>query len=147
VANPTSGDVPVFEISGIGQAPEHGTPAAAGAPPSPSVSAGAPGARAQSSPANTSPGPSQSSKELWLMIVGIAVIVGIGILAFWRMKTKQPAPIVRAKPDPQMPLLDSLKEELFQLESDRLHGAISAEQYAATKQALTESIQRAMSAK
>jgi hypothetical protein len=38
-----------------------------------------------------------------------------------------------------------LKEELFQLESERLHGSITAEEYASTKQALHVGIQRALS--
>ena len=37
---------------------------------------------------------------------------------------------------------ESMKEELFELESERLRGAISAEEYASTKQAMTQSISR-----
>jgi hypothetical protein len=141
VAAPTVGDVPAFEISGMGQAPEHGTQGAVAPPPA--VSAPPP-SNAHPSAAKPPAAADQSSKETWLMIGGIVVILLVGVLTFWRMRAKPVPMIVSAKPNAQTPLLDSLKEELFQLESNRLHGSISAEQYAATKQALTETIQRAM---
>jgi hypothetical protein len=37
-----------------------------------------------------------------------------------------------------------LKEELFRLESDRLHGTISGEEYDSAKQALEGTIKRAL---
>lgn len=139
---PTVGEVPAFEISGVGQAPEHGTQAEAAPPPQ--ISAPPPSAATHPAPARTPAVADPSSNGIWLVLAGIVVIVAIGILTFWRMRTRQLPVAVSTKPNAQMPLLDSLKEELFQLESDRLHGAISAERYATTKQALTESIQRAM---
>jgi len=41
-------------------------------------------------------------------------------------------------------LIAGLKEELFKLEKDRIHGSISREEYAATKQALDETVRRAI---
>ena len=41
-------------------------------------------------------------------------------------------------------LIAGLKEELFKLERDRIHGSISREEYAATKQALDETVRRAI---
>lgn len=78
------------------------------------------------------------------MVAGIVVILGGLILTLWRVRTKHLPVTASARPSSQTPLLESLKEELFQLESNRVHGSISAEEYATTKQALTESIQRAM---
>jgi hypothetical protein len=37
-----------------------------------------------------------------------------------------------------------LKEELFQLETDRLHGAISGEEYDSAKQALEGTVKRVL---
>jgi hypothetical protein len=42
------------------------------------------------------------------------------------------------------PLLEALKEELFQLEIDRAKGSISPGDYATTKQALNTTLQRAV---
>jgi len=41
-------------------------------------------------------------------------------------------------------LIEALKEELFQLEADRIHGSISREEYVTTKQALDETVRRAV---
>lgn len=149
VAVPTVGDVPAFEISGVGSAPEHGTQAE-GAPPPPPAASTAPPSNDHAAPANpsapasTSPTSTQSSKETVLMIVGILVILGLGGFMLWRMKNGQSGGTIHAKPASGKPSLDALKEELFQLENDRVHGSISAEQYTASKQALTKSIERAM---
>jgi hypothetical protein len=43
--------------------------------------------------------------------------------------------------------VDALKEQLFQLESERLGGSISAQEYAARKKALTESMEQALTKK
>lgn len=80
------------------------------------------------------------------MIAGIVVILGIGGVAVWR-KTHYPPAVTAADGSTKKPLLEALKEELFQLESDRLHGAISPEEYATTKKALNDTIQRAIARK
>jgi hypothetical protein len=41
-------------------------------------------------------------------------------------------------------LLEGLKDELFQLETDRIRGAISREQYASARQALEQTVERAV---
>ena len=41
-------------------------------------------------------------------------------------------------------LLDALKEELFQLESERLQGKLSPEEYEKAKSALDSTLQRAI---
>lgn len=41
-------------------------------------------------------------------------------------------------------LLDALKEEMFQLEADRIHGKIATEEYNSAKAALDKTLQRAM---
>jgi hypothetical protein len=62
----------------------------------------------------------------------------IGALAFWQMRGTSPQPA--AAP----PLLEALKEELFQLEIDHAKGSISPDEYTATKQALNTTLQRAV---
>lgn len=135
VAVPTTGDVPAFQISGVGQAPPHGTqttnaPPAGSAPP---PAATTPPAAASASAAS----PERSPLELWLLVAGIIAILALGGFVAWRMRKRGVTPAVTEKTP-----LDALKEELFQLESDRLRGAVSPEEYAATKQVLNQSIQR-----
>jgi hypothetical protein len=145
-ASPLVGDVPAFEVSGMGVAPEHGTEAPAGPAPAAPAAAAPPGnLHATQNTATTVA--EQSGREQWLMIGGIIVLLGVGAFTFWRMTAGRPAVVASASSGATQPLLSGLKEELFQLESDRLHGKISAEEYAATKQALSESIRRAMERK
>lgn len=145
VAQPTVGNVPAFQISGIGTVPEHGTQSGT-RPSAPAVSA--PPSNVRAVPVNSpAAATGQSTKELWLMITGIAIILIVGVYAIQRSKRRPALVIGSTEPGGQTPLLDALKEQLFQLESDRLHGSISAEEYAATKQALSESIQRALTRK
>lgn len=145
VAQPTVGDVPAFEISGIGTAPEHGTEAGTGTS-APAVAA--PPSNVRAVPINSpAAATGQSTKEMWLMIAGIAAILIVGAYAIQRSKKRPVLVSPSTKPGGQTPLLDALKEQLFQLESDRLHGSISAEEYATHKRALNESIQRALARK
>jgi len=144
VSSPLVGDVPAFEISGVGTAPEHGTTAAAAPPVAPAPAPGAtnPAPTHNANPANAG---DQAKKELWLVVGGIILILAISVLAVWRVRRRvTPLPAAKSAAN-QGGLLEALKEELFQLESDRLHGSISAEEYAATKDALNQSIQRALS--
>ncbi len=133
VTTPLVGDVPAFEISGAGKTPGRGAEATMAPQP------GSPRAAASADLAN------QSRRDLWLMVGGIVITLTIAGFAVLRMKRRiVPAPVSKGAGG-RGPLLEALKEELFQLESDRLHGSISAEEYAATKDALSQSIQRALS--
>jgi hypothetical protein len=149
--SPVSGAVPAFQVAGVGVAPPpqpaQASPAqgAQGSPAVPSVpQVVAPAGNAAASRHNAAPVVDQSRKELWLMIGGIVFILVVGILGILKNRRK---PVSAVTANSKEPLLDALKEELFQLESDRLHGSISDEEYAVTKQALSESIERAMSRK
>jgi len=142
IKSPLQGDVPAFEISGMGTAPEHGTQAATAAKPSaPPANTNNPAAAHAT---NIDARGDQSKRELWLLTGGIILILAVFGLAAWRARRKV-VPIIAGKSVGGQPsILEALKEELFQLESDRLHGSISAEEYAATKDALNQSIQRAL---
>jgi len=144
VAMPSIGEVPAFQISGIGTRPEHGTGTAT-ASPAPEVSA--PPGNVHTAPVNPPSPAEQSRKQLGILIAAIITILAVGAFTFWRLRRRPDAATAGAKPGSGKPLLDALKEELFQLESERLHGSISAEDYATTKQALTRSIERATAKK
>lgn len=154
VASPLVGEVPAFTVSGMGAAPEHGTTANAAPPTGPSAPSGAPAA--PQSPEATSPQPSarnqaaaaptQSNRELWLIVGAIIVLLAASVYVFSRMNRR---PVLAAAGNAAAPssTVDVLKEELFRLESERAHGAISPEEYAATKEALNKSIERALARK
>jgi hypothetical protein len=142
VRQPLVGDVPAFEVSGMGVA---STPAAATAAPpveapQPPGTAAPPVTAAPSiatrEPASIS---LQPKRETWIMPLAIAGLVMIGALAFWRIRATSPQPAAAAPPQ-----LEALKEELFQLEIDRAKGSISPGDYATTKQALNTTLQRAV---
>ena len=48
----------------------------------------------------------------------------------------------RTQATKQQAARQALKEKLFQLENDRLRGSISAEQYAATKETLNQTLEQ-----
>jgi hypothetical protein len=138
---PVAGEVPAFEIWGSGAAPARD--AVAQAPPSPAPPAAVPSAHLAPRPAATGAPAGTSNKETWFAVCAIAVLLAAGVVLLWRWKKSAGVPSATAAGGPA-PVVDALKEELFQLETERLHGAISAEQYDSTKQALTVSIQRAL---
>lgn len=146
---PIAREVPAFVVSGAGSAPP--PPAESNTMPPPRVSAPPAAEAGNLHGARPSPGqpPNQSSdqsnKEFWPVLSGIVLLLAAGAFGLWRMRRKPVrATTPGAKVGSKGPLLDALKEELFQLESDRLHGSISAEEYSAAKEALNQSIQRAM---
>ena len=47
-------------------------------------------------------------------------------------------------PKGSAPLLDALRDEMFQLEADRVQGKVAPKEYEAAKAALDKTLQRAM---
>lgn len=134
VAEPVNSEIPPFEVSGTGAASLAAVPSQA-APPTVSAP---PRAAAQSADgAGAANAAGRSKAELWLMIAGIVAILALAGFAVWRVKRN-----ANAVPAQNASGLDALKEKLFQLESDRVRGAVSAEHYAAAKKALNESLQQ-----
>ncbi len=146
-----------FTVSGTGQMPKD---AAGGAGDTAAGAAGAEGAGAPASASQDNrPGgglgnpidtPDPLHKYRWLILGGIALLFTAGIAFAMRKPTAaaRPAeavdyslpgkPGVAATPvrASQQTLLQTLKDELFTLETDRLEGRISEEQYAQVKGAL-----------
>jgi hypothetical protein len=156
IAEPVVGDL-AFQVSGIGiasapSAPARPNPAApqqpaASAPPAVAAAPPAEAGAANSAPARLPPASTSASAEpqrtSWLAPLAIAGVLMAGALAlFWWMR-KAPV-LAAAAPSGAPPLLEALKEELFQLEVDRAHGSISADEYAETRQAINYTLERAM---
>src|SRR5215472_4816932 len=105
VQQPLVGDVPAFEISGVGSAAPPGAIAAAppqqpGAPAPPA--AAVPNAVAGQPAANPTVEPKRAS---WLVPLAIASLIMIGALVFWRLRPTSPQPEADAPP-----LVAALKE-------------------------------------
>lgn len=99
--------------------------------------------------------PDPMEKYRWPVLLGFVAALGLG--AFW-ITTRQsdnisaspsavPGTTVPASGNRSGSLLDALKEELFQLESERLQKKISEEDYAKAKAALDTTLARAMQRK
>jgi hypothetical protein len=150
-AIPLVGEVPAFTVSGVGSAPEHGTIASAAPPAGSSAPPVAPATSTAASPQTgahnqAAAAPAQSSKELWLIVGAIVVLLAGSIYVFSRLNRK-PAIATAGNAAGLSSPVDALKEELFRLESKRARSAISAEEYAATKEALNKRIERALTHK
>ncbi len=139
---PVTKDVPAFVVAGAGDASsppiQSNAVPPAPVPSSPPVAAGNP----HPAPAAPDLPNDQPKREFWLLLSAIAIVLAAGAFSIWKMTRKVAS--ARGKTTSRGPLLDALKEELFQLENNRLHGSISAEEYNAAKAALNENIQRAM---
>jgi len=136
-----------FSVAGEGLAPRE---AQSGGEPAPSAPVSA-------SPSTTS---SQHSNAFWYVLAGIIVIVVGGGYWLWRWSSSasrdqgrstsaakhKAAKARRTAPEPainsQETMLDTLKDELFQLEQDRLDGKVSTEEYEKSKVGLDALIRR-----
>jgi hypothetical protein len=133
-----------FSISGEGLAPVEGQQNSGGSTPANPGAAG--------TPINTD----QTSAARWYIFGAILVIVAGGV--FWMVQRRTPgasrASSSTAKPErPQRSpqpvpehntMLDALKDELFQLETDRMNGKISQKDYEAAKAGLDALLRRQM---
>jgi hypothetical protein len=117
--------------------------------------AAAGGGEVQPTGGGSTPAPGSSggtSGVLWFVGIAIVIVIGGGIFVLWRRgatakvdsspKNLKPAAKARAQAQGQpaksepADMLEVLKDELFQLETDRLNGKISQEEYEKTKAGL-----------
>jgi len=156
-------DVPEFTVSGQGQLPRptDGTDAQSAA----GAAGGVAEASQDTNAAPTKPGgglgnpintPDPLSKYKWWILagVGLALAAGAGFLLSRPQNTPAGSSDTMAQVNPgavpasatatQATVLNVLRDELFQLESDKLTGKISEEQYARVKPALETVLQNAL---
>ncbi len=138
VDNPQSGTQIAFEVSGSGMLAqdEPTTQPSAPAEARPGGGLGVP---------NEKPDPLHSAQ--WLLLGILVLFLAAG--AVFVYVSNKPSATVAAGPaaksgDRNSMLLDAMKEEIFQLETDRLQGKISQPDYDAAKAALDKTLQRAM---
>jgi hypothetical protein len=157
-----AGDGPGFEISGVGALPALQAQAQASPKrqvstlPSPAfASSGNSLAQAQSAKAlstGIASGISAPSSRLpwWVPVVGALLIFGTGGFLLWRRErlsaTAMMTAVRKTEPSGQTSAspVEVLKEELSQLEIERMHGTISVEEYDSAKQALEGTVKRAL---
>jgi hypothetical protein len=151
-----AGEGPEFEISGVAfpalqaQAqppPKAPATVATPAPSSPSSSQ-APTQRANALGTVAGSGLSEPvSRRRW-WVVGIAgfLVLGAGGFLLWRGErlSANAGTAIEQTGQGSASSSEVLKEELFRLEIDRLHGTISGEEYDSAKQALEGTIKRAV---
>jgi hypothetical protein len=155
-----AGEGPSFEISGTGQIPPlenraqpqaGSTAGAAGAPAAPTVTNREPQAPPGAAPATATP---TSPLESWVVGTAAVLVLGACLFVIWltrrgvaaRAETKPRASVAkgrRAGPS-ATPLLEALKQELLELETGRIEGSISRDEYDAAKRALEGTVKRAL---
>jgi hypothetical protein len=159
-----AGEGPEFEISGAGalpalqaQAQPPPKAAATGATPAPSApsSSPAPTRRVDNSRGSGLSAPA-SRRKWWVLGVGGFLVLGAGGFWLWRGKRlfvhrqfanrlfANPGTVAERTELGSASSSEVLKEELFRLEIDRLHGTISGEEYDSARQALEGTIKRAL---
>ena len=132
-----------FEISGKGEMPREQEQAATPA-------TGAPGRGEPTGPGggiglpNERPVPLQSGQWLFLGVLSLFLAAG----ALFVYTSNQNVALASVGPQPPQDrstmLLEAMKEEVFQLESDRLQGKITPQDYQTAKAALDKTLQRAV---
>lgn len=138
-----------FSVSGEGLISNAATGAGEGQP-------------AGGSPTSAPSSSAGSSGVLWFVGSALVILIGGGVFVLWRrgatakvdpsVKSAKPAPKARAQaPGPAKSepadMLEVLKDELFQLETDKLNGKISQEEYEKTKAGLDTLFRRQMKRK
>ena len=136
---PAPGQSLAFEVSGSGSIPQDAPPQQGNsrqpAEARPGGGLGAP---------NESPNPISSGQWAFLGVMTLFLAAGA---AFIFMQTERTPATQAAAPAGGSSLLDALKEEMFQLEADRLSSKVSQQDYSAAKGALDKTLQRAMKRK
>jgi hypothetical protein len=142
------GSAPGFRIKGTGTLPDDSQQEQAGAPGADSRPGGGIGRPSEN------PDPLQAYR--WYILGGLAGVLLVGAVWFVKRQPQAASPangFGRVAPPAASTtsggnlLLDALKEELFQLESERLQQKISPEEYEKNKAALDLTLQRALNRK
>ena len=87
--------------------------------------------------------PNPLSSGQWGFL-GVLTLFMVGGAVFLFMVSKQPKVAPAAPVKSSASLLEALKEEMFQLEADRIHGKIGTDEYNSAKAALDKTLQRAI---
>jgi hypothetical protein len=141
VKSPQATQKLAFEVTGTGVIPQQNDQAPANA-------AGAPrgeGPGGGMAPPNDRPDPLQNGQ--WLFLGVLVIFLAAGAVYVYTANVNEPqlksASGKKSKGRSGL-LLDAMKEEVFQLEADRINGRINGKDYETAKAALDKTLQRAM---
>ena len=128
-----------FTIAGEGMIPQESGQQSAGGGPAenerPGGGMGIPNER-----------PNPLSQGQWAFLLVLSLFMAGGA-AFVFMNGRKENVVTAPSPNQSAPLLDALKEEMFELESDRIQGKLSQQEYQGAKAVLDKTLQRAMGKK
>ena len=148
-------DVPAFELSGVGTAP---LPAQQAQTTTPAVRTEALSPAAVAETIAAAPAGEKPVRELWAVVLALATFLAVGVAFVVRSRSRSRRRgrfVALSGQDlreegirdedirDDLSVVDAIRDELSQLETEKLFGEISPEQYDATKQALSLSLQRA----
>ena len=142
-----------FTISGTGQMPRDSQAAGAADPASGAAASGAPTNSPGGGLGNpVDPGATNDpwSKYRWWIIGGLGLLLAAGAGVMLKRPTDQPAATPAPSATPSTgpdSVLAALKDELFQLETERLQGHITDSEYAEHKAALERVLRRVLQRK
>ena len=159
-----AGNGPSFEISGNGPLPQlqaraqtqassaASAPAPPQAAPAPVISAAIPAGKAESRRAAPAPAPTPSINEGWLLGTAAVLVIGVCGCLVWlnsrrskfELGTSASAGNTEHEQAAPASVLDALKEQLLEIETARLEGSMSREEYDAAKRALEGTVKRAL---
>lgn len=125
-----------FEVQGSGslaRSQKQGSPASPAGSASPGASRSGEGALAQEH------GSARLASVQWIFLAVLLLCLAAGATYIYSVNHAA-AQVSASSPAPS--LLDEMKEEMFQLESDRLEGKLSREEYEAAKAALDRAMQK-----
>jgi hypothetical protein len=134
-------EVPVFELSGVGTAPSPAQLAQATAPQSQAI-AQSPNAAVAVQDVPVAPLIDRKGRESWAILVAMALLLLAGVALLLRRKRRFSSPEYPASAKDENEAIASFKDEHSQLETEKLYGAISPEEYEGAKEALNVNLQR-----
>jgi hypothetical protein len=141
-ASPSSAGAQLaFALSGTGMLPDDQPPANPGANQTPAEAVRPGGGMGVP---NEKPDPLHSAQWLLLGILVVCLGTGAAFIYFQNQPSAAPAGAGASVAKSSGSLMDHMKEEMFQLESDRLQGKLSPEEYQEAKSALDQTLKRAM---
>ena len=157
--NVAAGEVQAFEISGNGAPPpisaraqtqsqwqSNPQSAAVSKPPVSAIESSNSAGAGRRSVLDSKATSTLSRSLPFQAVLGLVLVGGLALLFWSRMRINAAttvAPVINAARR-STGSLEAVKEELFRLEKEKVRGSISREEYATAKQALEQSVQRAM---
>ncbi len=133
-------EVPAFELSGVGLAPPpqlaHATPPLGRAA---ALSAAVPAQMVPPTKREEKPG-----REFWAILSIMTAFLTAGVVFVVRRRRRPSKTVAANDIEDDSSVINAIRDELSQLETEKLYGVISPEEYETAKQAVSVSLERAL---